>query len=302
MSRFTLVGYDGKILEIVESATWMEAERAARARGLRVHVAMPYRPERDSLDVPRGTDAGAALAEAAEDRLTEAFRRLGLSESEAGHALRGRRGDVLTESREEDPDARLAEALGRLGLSEREAIAGAVGRDGTPMERHRRAEALTEAFGDVGDKTNASVGDNAPPGAGHWRRQGRGWSRGARVGTGAERAAAADRMAAAKPKLLSQVATEAEIAGTLIRAGYDADAVATYLGLPVRHTGRLPVTVQAPTTPKSSAEPVAAAEAARFDAGARSESVPLVEDRIGAALGRAFSLTEAETKQAGKGR
>lgn len=304
MSRYTLIGYDGKILDVVESATWMEAERSARAQGVRVLVAREYRPEDDGSDVSRGTDAGAALLEDAEARLSEAFRRLGISGGERDRrAVRGRRGDVLTEGatgiREEDADARLGEALGRgFGLSERESAQAVAGRDSSSTERARRVEALTEA----GDGLR---GDRKPAGAyfrGKRLPDGMTMTRVSRDATERSRRLGQIDVWGGQSQTLELQAKEAEIAGTLVRAGYDPNDVARALGIPVRHTGSPPVTVQANRAPTpTQPEQVAATEAART--WGDSELVPLVEvGRLEAALTRGFGLSEAEARHAGKGR
>lgn len=253
------------------------------------------------VDAETGTQA--ALSEAARQ-----FYGLGLDVRAvpAGSLSTWNAGEQLLE----DAEARLAEAFGRLGLSDRATAHALVGRGTSPMDRARTSERLAESHvnvqGHVIDTTpltpirptttrrpQAPKEHTAPKQRGIY-----GW--------------------AGKP--VAQVAAEVEIAGALIRAGYDPNDVAYQLGLPLRHTGKLPVTVQggkpAAAVPAPEAEPAAASEAARLfrrdaderttESGRTSGDSELVElretERLEAALQRGFGLTDIEARHAGEGR
>ncbi len=79
-------------------------------------------------------------------------------------------------------------------------------------------------------------------------------------GDAPEAAASADQPIGAtgmSPSILAQVF---EVAGAAMRAGYAPDAVSAFLGLPVEHTGYLPVTVKAPEERAAAALPAAPPE------------------------------------------
>lgn len=210
-------------------------------------------------------------------------------------------------------EARLAEAFSRLGLTDRQAEQAVLGRDASPLERarvDRLREGLVagQAFrGDAPQKKGINVdgrqikgmepGDSPAP---------------TRSSPNRPTSRTPDSWDMVTPILRREAqAQTAETAGALIRAGYDPNDVARALGLPLRHTGAPPVTVQAAEPPASvtpapeSTTPVAASEAARrADRGEDVElrEVTSTEDRIGDAIGRAFCLSEAERGHASRGR
>lgn len=269
MSRYQLIGYEGQDLGLAEAATMEAAERDARARGLRVMVATPFRPDRPA-SVSARNDAPDLVA-IAEARLAEAFSRLGLSDRQAEQAVLGRDASPLERARVD----RLREGL----------VAGQAFRGDAP---HKQGI-------NVNGRQLVGMVPGEPQVTGPVRRlKYRGSSGGWDI--------------AGEVRRREAQAQTAETAGALVRAGYDPNDVARTLGLPLRHTGAPPVTVQAtePTAPAAAAPaPVAAAEAARRpDRGEDVElrEVTSIEDRIGDALGRAFGLTEAERDHASRGR
>lgn len=265
MPRYTLIDYEGRTLEVLDAPTMVEAERRGRAHGHRSPLARPYRPA-DDVDLGRST--GEQLLEAAEDRLAEAFARLGLSDRQVGAAIAGREEQPLDRARRQGA-ARLREAVaGSSGLGAGQALRG------TPDRGEPGAIATPRAPGVYTGDHKLTPDEVARHEQVMRRRESGGWD------------------LTAGPRRREALKQDAETAGALVRAGYDPADVARALGIPVRHSGAATVTVQA-------VSPAPAVESLHT----RGDLVPLVEaeDRLDAALGR-LGLTDAERRHAVNGR
>lgn len=198
-------------------------------------------------------------------------------------------GDALIDAAK----ARLAEALGRLGLSEVAQGHAIAGRRETPLERARR-DRLAEAAGTIQDVRR--------PGR-HLAGRRLADDEVATVVTKGDKPSGGWDTASAR-RAADLRAKDASTAAALVRAGYDPTDVARALGMPIK--AKEPATAPAPQRPPvapdpAAPDPVTTTESVRT--WGDSEAVTLREtERLEAALGAAFGLTEAGRRHAGRGR
>lgn len=289
--RYTLFDLDDNILGVVNAPSYDAAVASPAALALSESARGGHvlaRIGTYSAD-PAATAAADALIDEAHARLAEALGRLGLSDVAVGHAIAGRGETALERARRD----RLAEA--GLGLGSGQALrepppqtgvninGRQMGRGmvaGEPVRRHAAPRRATPSPGDS-------------PSRGQWapdvdeRGAGAGWDT---VTPQLRRAARAE---------------DASTAAALVGAGYDPTDVARALGIPIQAKASTPAPQlprRVPVAPEPARpERVATTESVRT--WGDSEAVTLTEtERLEAALGTAFGLSEAERRHAGEGR